>query len=117
MSKHHLCMSSPLHHVNLLTTPDPVIVISGQPTLRCRVPIVFLDMVLIAGENPRPTVVEVDLHDTQTWRMTRGVVNIDAWGDLQILTRESSPIQIQSHIFRKVYTQVRLCGDAEKGVL
>lgn len=61
VSKDHLRSSALLQHMDLLITRDPVVMIPCQPPLRRVLVVVLVDMVLIGGEYPGATFLEVHL--------------------------------------------------------
>lgn len=108
MPKYHFCIGSLGQHMNHLVAPDPVVVISGQPTLRVTIIIVLMYMVHVGCEDPGATVVEVHLHDTQSWSMSRRMPHVQAWCYLKEVSIEGLPIQVKRQVMWKINAYYRL---------
>lgn len=77
---------------DLLVTPHPRIVIARQPTLRMTRIMILPDMILVHREDERAIFGEADLHDAETWRVARGVVERDALAEVVMGVGEGLPV-------------------------
>ena len=60
-----------LQFLDHLQTPEPRIVITGQPAVRMSHLVVFRDVELIRRIDERTILLQIHLHDTKAWRVTR----------------------------------------------
>lgn len=70
----------------------PIIVVSSQPPLRQIAFIVGCNVVLICRENPSPRILQIYLHDSESWRMTRRVAKRNTRSNLDERSIPGFPI-------------------------
>lgn len=62
--------------------------------------IVLMHMVLIRCEDPRAALIQIDLQDTETRSVARGVVDVEAWCQLKEIAVESLPVEFELEVGR-----------------
>lgn len=72
-------------------------------------------MILIRREDPRPTLQHIDLQDAHT-DVWPGVCREISPGDLQEVTREGLPVDVEMQVVREIDAEVDFGGDAEESV-
>lgn len=92
MPKHHPRARLLLQRANHLMTPNPIIMIPRQPTLRLIGPEILPHMILIRSADPGTRFRHVDLHDTEPGRVAGTVYHVYAWGDLEERAVEGLPV-------------------------
>lgn len=85
-----------------LVTPDPIVVVPSQPTLRMTVLVVLADVVHVRGEDPGAAVVQVDDQDAQPGGVAGSVSDVEARRDLEEVAVEGLPIEVEAEIVGKV---------------
>ena len=87
---------------------NPIIVVSSQPALWLICLKVLLDVILIRCEDPRSTIIQIDLHDAESWCMSWRMAHIDARSNLQEVSMERLPIQIEGYVLGQVHPNIGL---------
>lgn len=105
-----------LQRLDHLVARDPIIMITRQPPLRHIALEVLLDVVLIRREDPRSTVLKVDLHNAESRRVAWSVTEIDALCDLEEVAMEGFPVEVKPEVFGEVDADVGFGGDGVVGV-
>ena len=116
MTQHDLRRCSPSQRFNHLMAPHPLIMISRQPSLRLIILIIFPNMIHIRSENPRATLKLINLHDTQSRRMSRGMSQRNPLGDFKNWSRPGLPVDVELEIMAEVDAQVGFGGYGVEGV-
>lgn len=80
--------------------------------------IILHDMKLVRRPDKRAVLIQVDLHDTQSRRMARGMVERDTLVKIELRVRERAPVQLlQEHVMAQIHAEIGACGDCPAGVL
>lgn len=92
MPKDQPRIKMPLQPANHKQTAIPSVMIPCQATMRMTQLIILRNMELIRRPDKRAILLEIDLHDAQSWRMTRGMVDRDTLVKVQVRIWESVPV-------------------------
>lgn len=79
--------------------------------------VILMDMVLVRREDPCAALIQIDLQDTKTGRVARGMPNVEAWRQFKEVAVESLPVEVEFEICWKVYTKIRTSSDGVEGML
>ena len=107
MAKYQFRVRPLREHMDHLVRPDPVIMVSCQPSLRMGGLIILVDVVLIRGEDPGAALRHVNLHDTEPRSVPRSMSDVDARSQLQEFAAKGLPIQVKLQAVREVDAKIR----------
>lgn len=97
-----------------LVTTHPALIVSHEPPLRDRALVVFLDMIHVGREDPRPAVSQLELQDAEPRGVARRMSDVQAGQQLKKVADHGLPIQVESEVVREVGScQADICqGEA-----
>jgi len=108
---------SSLQGMNLLIGCAPWIMVPGKESQWHILLKILLDEVHICGHNPSAGLLEVHLHDRQTWRVTWHQPQHDTLGNLELVALPRLPIVRKVQVMWQVDSSVIACRHAKEGIL
>ena len=98
MPQQDLGLRPPLQRLDHLMTPDPIIMVPCQPSLRLAVLVVLLYVIHIRRHDPASAVFHIKLQNAKTWSVTRRMTDLQTLCDLEVFTTEGLPVKLERQV-------------------